>query len=98
MSNLFSRKTIMLVWLVVVLGLFAALEAPMSLAAGILPLVVWGMVPALVFLLWQKPSPRMAEVLHQAETPSERIRWSIRAGDAATQRYRAEESQRHPKD
>lgn len=75
MSNLFSRKTVILVWLIVVLGLFAALEAPMSLATGVLLLVVWGMVPAIMLILWQqRPSPTMSEVLHQAETLSERER------------------------
>ncbi|MPY86836.1 MAG: hypothetical protein GEU99_02845 [Luteitalea sp.] len=71
MSKLLSRKGMILVWLVVVLGLFAALEAPMSFASGVLLLVVWGMVPAIIFMLWQRPSRTMAEVLHQAETRSE---------------------------
>ncbi|MPZ21570.1 MAG: hypothetical protein GEV06_27315 [Luteitalea sp.] len=71
MSNLFSRKTIMLVWLVVVLGLFAALEAPMSFTTGVLLFAVWGTVPALMLIIWQKSSPRMAEALNPSESPSE---------------------------
>jgi hypothetical protein len=74
MSKLFSRQAIILVWLVVVLGLFAALEAPMSFTTGVLLLAVWGTVPAIMLVLWQTSSPRMAEVLHQAESPSPRER------------------------
>jgi hypothetical protein len=74
MSNLFSRKTVMLVWLVVVLGLFAALEAPMSFTTGVLLLAVWGTIPAIMLVLWQTSSPRMAEALHRAESPSQRER------------------------
>lgn len=72
MSNLFSRKTILLVWLVVVLGLFATLEAPMSFTTGALVLAVWGTVPAIMLIFWQERSPTMAEVLDQAESPSAR--------------------------
>jgi hypothetical protein len=67
MSMLFSRKAFIPVWLVVVFGLFELLGWPMTFATGVLLLIVGGVAPAIVLILWKKPSPTVDEVLHPVE-------------------------------
>lgn len=67
MSMLFSRKAVIPVWLVV-FGLFALFGSPMTFATGVLLLLVGGVATAIVLILWKKPSPTIAEVLHHVET------------------------------
>lgn len=66
MSMLFSRKAFIPVWLVV-FGLFALFESPMTFATGVLVLIVGVAAPAIVLILSKKPSPTVAEVLHHVE-------------------------------
>lgn len=66
MSMLFRRKAFIPVCLVV-FGLFALFGSPMTFATGMLLLIGAIFVPALVLILWKRPSPTVAEVLHDAE-------------------------------
>lgn len=66
MSMFISRRWIIPVW-VVVFGLLALFGSPMTAATGVLLLIVGIVVPAILLILWQEPSPTVAEVLHHVE-------------------------------
>jgi hypothetical protein len=66
MSILFSRKAFIPVWLVV-FALFALSGAPMTFASGVLLLIGLGVALAIVLLFWKKPSPTVAEGLHDVD-------------------------------
>jgi hypothetical protein len=63
MSMIISRKAFIPVWLVV-FALFALSGAPITFATGVLLLIGLGVAPAIVLVLWNRPSPTVAEVLH----------------------------------
>ena len=67
MSMLFSRTAIIPVWLVV-FGLFAWFGPPMSVATGMLLLIMGGVALAIMLAVWKEHSPTVAEVLHHVET------------------------------
>jgi hypothetical protein len=71
MSKLFSRKTLIPVWLVA-FGLLAFFGSPMTFADGVLLLMVGLAVPAAVSLLWKDHPPTVAEVLNRVERSSTR--------------------------
>jgi hypothetical protein len=67
MPFLFRTKAIIPAW-IAVLVIFALFEWPMTVATGVLLLLV-GIVPAAILLiLSREPSLTVAEVLHQTET------------------------------
>jgi hypothetical protein len=59
MSMLFSRTAITLVWLVV-FGLFALFGSPMTLAMGVVLLLVAGVALTIMLVLWKKLPPTVA--------------------------------------
>ena len=66
MSMIFSRTTIIPVWLVV-FALFAWSAWPMPVAMAMLLIIVGVAVPVIVFMLWQEAPPTIAAVLNRAE-------------------------------
>ncbi len=66
-SMLFRAKTIIPVW-ILVLGLVALFEWPMTMATGVLLLFVGIVPPVILLILSREPSLTVAEVLHHAET------------------------------
>lgn len=68
MSMLFSRKAFIPVCLIA-FGLFALFGSPMTFATGVVLLIGTVIAPAIVLILWRKPSPTVAEVLHDVEAP-----------------------------
>jgi hypothetical protein len=66
MSMLISRKAFIPVW-PVVFALFALSGAPITFATGMLLFIGLGVAPAIVLILWNKPSPTVAEVRHGAD-------------------------------
>lgn len=63
MSMLISRKPFIPLWLVV-FALFVLSGAPITFATGVLLLIGFGVAPAIGLVLWNRPSPTVAEVLH----------------------------------
>ena len=66
MSMIFSRTTIVPVWLAI-FGLFALFGWPVTFATGVLLVTVGVVPPAIMLTLWKKPAPTIAEVLHHVE-------------------------------
>jgi hypothetical protein len=66
MSMLFSRKAIIPTSFVV-FGLFALFRLPMTFETGALLLLGAVIAPAILLSLLRKPSPTIAEVLHDTE-------------------------------
>lgn len=67
MSILFKRTAIIPVW-VVVLGLVALFEWPLTWAMGLVFLFVGVVPPVILLILSREPALTVAEVLHHAET------------------------------
>lgn len=67
MSYLFRAKAIIPAW-IAVLVIFALFEWPMTVATGVLLLLVGIAPPAILLILSREPSLTVAEVLHRTET------------------------------
>jgi hypothetical protein len=59
MSLLFNRTAIVPVWLVV-FGLFALFESPMTFATGVVLLLVGGVALTIMLVLWKELPPTIA--------------------------------------
>ena len=72
MSTLYTRNTIIPVWLVA-FGLFAGFGPLVTLGTSVLLVAVGVVVPVIILFVWQAPPPKVAEVLYRAEmTPKTR--------------------------
>jgi hypothetical protein len=61
MSMLFNHRAIMPVWLVV-FGLFALFESPMTFATGVVLLLVAGVALTIMLVVWKELHPTPAAV------------------------------------
>lgn len=67
MSMLFKRTVVVPVW-VIAFGFLAAV-GPVSTDIRVLLLLVGVLMPTIVLMVWKRPSPTVAEVLHQVDSP-----------------------------
>jgi hypothetical protein len=66
MSMYISRTWIIPVW-VAVFGLLAAFGSPITASMGVLLLIAGIVIPSIMLILWQEPTPTVAQVLHWVE-------------------------------
>ena len=66
MSRLFSRTTIIPVWLIV-FGLSALFGPPMTFVTGMFVLFLGGLALTIMLVVWKEQSPTIAEVLRHVD-------------------------------
>ena len=74
MSKLLNPRAIILVWLVVVGGLFALFGPPLTLASASLLLLVGIVPPAMLLILATAPTLTLAEAIAEELHPNDRPR------------------------
>lgn len=67
MSKLISRKAIVPVWLVVVLGVFALFGSPLTFSMGMLLVLVGIVAPAIVLVFTREQPLSVAEIMRQTK-------------------------------